>query len=331
LPVLPEKTTREELFAASLHHEMKTPLAALSAVSENLRRHLGALLRQIAEQAPGSEPISALLPILKEAIADPAPEPPLTGLAHQQRAAAAAVRLRAAGMKAGADEASSILVRGGWESRFDVIAPLLVRWGSDPLSGLLDSVGRLRGSLRSLDASVARLTNLTAALRIGLGAPNPVAEVFELLPCVEAAMGTLHHVLRENVGVDVRCPAGMVLIGNSVHISQIVTNLVANALAALPAAGGQVTLEAERSGDTVIMRVIDNGAGVPDAIHDRLFTPFFTTRATGQGTGVGLYISRRIAETHGGTLAFESRPGRTCFELRLPAAPAGRATSDGGS
>jgi signal transduction histidine kinase len=64
--------------------------------------------------------------------------------------------------------------------------------------------------------------------------------------------------------------------------------------------------------------VIDDGPGVPPDVLPRIFEPFFTTKPKGEGTGLGLGIARQIVAKHGGALTCESRPGRTCFEVRLP-------------
>jgi two-component system, NtrC family, sensor kinase len=71
------------------------------------------------------------------------------------------------------------------------------------------------------------------------------------------------------------------------------------------------------------VRISDTGKGIPPGIQDRMFTPFFTTKGVGKGTGQGLYISRGIiVKTHGGTIHFENRPGGgTCFVVRIPMVP----------
>jgi signal transduction histidine kinase len=75
-------------------------------------------------------------------------------------------------------------------------------------------------------------------------------------------------------------------------------------------------------GDRIEIRVRDNGKGVPDAIRDKLFTPFFTTKPAGEGTGLGLSLSYDIiVKQHGGSLSFESETGRFSeFLITLPQA-----------
>jgi signal transduction histidine kinase len=65
-----------------------------------------------------------------------------------------------------------------------------------------------------------------------------------------------------------------------------------------------------------VLHVTNGGSGIPPEIRGRIFELFFTTKE--KGSGIGLAVSRKIVEAHGGTLGFESEPGRTVFSVRLP-------------
>ena len=109
------------------------------------------------------------------------------------------------------------------------------------------------------------------------------------------------------------------------ELNQAWVNLIDNALdAAGP--GGRVEVRAKRDGARVVVSVADNGPGIPDAVRPRIFDPFFTTKPVGEGTGLGLDITRRLVSRHDGEIEVDSRPGRTVFTVRLPlgAVPAGR-------
>jgi signal transduction histidine kinase len=69
----------------------------------------------------------------------------------------------------------------------------------------------------------------------------------------------------------------------------------------------------------VLVKVRDNGPGIPDAIKGQIFEPFYTTKPQGQGTGLGLDIVRRLVLGHDGQIEFSSRPGCTEFCVTLPA------------
>ena len=70
-----------------------------------------------------------------------------------------------------------------------------------------------------------------------------------------------------------------------------------------------------------MVEVIDNGRGIPAEVKPHVFEPFFTTKGVGEGTGMGLDTVYRIVRGHRGEISFDSQPGRTRFEVRLPIKP----------
>ena len=84
---------------------------------------------------------------------------------------------------------------------------------------------------------------------------------------------------------------------------------------------GRLELKVQREADRVLVQVIDSGPGIPEDARQRIFEPFYTTKAQGEGSGLGLSISREIVERHHGALSVESRPGRTAFTVALPLQP----------
>jgi len=103
------------------------------------------------------------------------------------------------------------------------------------------------------------------------------------------------------------------------EINQVWAKVVDNALDAVDSQG-RVSVTATARGDSVIVRVTDDGPGIPEEIRARVFDPFFTTKPVGRGTGLGLDIARRIVHLHRGDIDFTTQPGRTVFRVRLPAA-----------
>ena len=105
------------------------------------------------------------------------------------------------------------------------------------------------------------------------------------------------------------------------ELNQVWEKLIDNAV---DAAGveGNVAVTATRRGDFVVVRVMDDGPGVPEEHRARIFDPFFTTKPIGLGAGLGLDIARRFAHLNNGDLDFTSQPGRTVFRVQLPIAGA---------
>jgi signal transduction histidine kinase len=109
------------------------------------------------------------------------------------------------------------------------------------------------------------------------------------------------------------------VLGFGGELNQVWANLVDNALDAI-AEGGRVTVVARTEGSTIVVRVIDDGPGIPADVKSRIFDPFFTTKPVGKGTGLGLDIVRRLLDRNDGSVDVDSEPGRTEFRVALPAA-----------
>jgi signal transduction histidine kinase len=112
-------------------------------------------------------------------------------------------------------------------------------------------------------------------------------------------------------------------------LNQVFLNLVVNAAHAIEDtlspthARGHIAIRSWRAEDDVFVTVTDDGCGIPEAIRESVFSPFFTTKRVGRGTGQGLAIALAVVtQRHGGALSFESEVGRgTTFTVRLPLAP----------
>jgi len=120
------------------------------------------------------------------------------------------------------------------------------------------------------------------------------------------------------VGVDVTIEKDLpALHGFGGELNQVWSNLIDNALDAVDT-GGRIEINARRERSEVVIRIVDNGCGVPPEIRDRIFDPFFTTKPVGKGTGLGLDIVRRLVQRHNGQIEMDSKPGRTEFRVTLP-------------
>src|SRR5215831_2359322 len=108
-------------------------------------------------------------------------------------------------------------------------------------------------------------------------------------------------------------------LGIGGELNQVWMHLIDNALDAV-GDGGRVTVSARAEGPRVVVRVTDDGSGIPEQLKQRIFEPFFTTKPVGQATGMGLDIARRFVESNNGRLDFDSMPGRTEFRVALPIA-----------
>ncbi|MGQ9806494.1 MAG: sensor histidine kinase [Chlorobiales bacterium] len=103
------------------------------------------------------------------------------------------------------------------------------------------------------------------------------------------------------------------------QMNQVFLNLITNAVQAVDERTGKITIKTMTQGNQVVVKVIDNGKGIPPENLKKIFDPFFTTKPVGQGTGLGLSIAYKIIERHGGKIDVQSQVGRgTEFTITLP-------------
>jgi len=158
---------------------------------------------------------------------------------------------------------------------------------------------------------VDRFSNVVRAVR-------PSVEDVELDGVLGAAAASLATEVPEAASrVRIEPAPGVRLAGDRDLLAQALLNVLRNAVEASPAA--PVTARGRRTGGRIEVIVRDDGPGLPPEAAERLFEPFYTTKE--KGMGIGLYLTRRIIEAHGGTIAVRSRPGEgTEFRIDLPGA-----------
>jgi two-component system, NtrC family, sensor kinase len=222
---------------------------------------------------------------------------------------------------------------------------------NNPLGGALASHGfveeevdRMRALLRSgepidreqlartLDETVAALGDAQAGERriaaivkdlALLGRPDPQRNRVPLARVIEGAMRWLPPALRQRSALHVEDEGAPDVLASEGQLSQVIVNLVTNAIQAVPEerrADVRIRIGAGGPGRTRI-EVSDDGSGMTPDVMKHVFDPFFTTRDVGRGMGLGLSISHAIVTAHGGTIAATSEPGKgTTFRVELPAA-----------
>jgi two-component system NtrC family sensor kinase len=105
---------------------------------------------------------------------------------------------------------------------------------------------------------------------------------------------------------------------DAVQMSQVLVNLITNAIHAMPQ-GGKVMVVTKQKGRMISLTVKDTGTGMAAEVKKKIFEPFFTTKAVGQGTGLGLSVVQGIIESHNGSITVSSVPGKgSKFEILLP-------------
>jgi len=183
----------------------------------------------------------------------------------------------------------------------------------------------LRGLASEIQEAARRISGLVGAIKgfTHMDQAN-VPESVDLVRGLDDTVAVLRAKARgKSASVVVEAEPGLAPARGFVgELNQIWANLIDNALDAIPVSG-RVEVRASGENGRMVVRIVDDGPGIPAEVRERIFDPFFTTKPVGQGTGLGLDIVRRLVRHNDGEIAVESRPGRTEFRVTLPAAAAG--------
>jgi PAS domain S-box-containing protein len=149
---------------------------------------------------------------------------------------------------------------------------------------------------------------------------SPRREPVDLNEIIDEMIGLLqHNAKRKSISIRIDVDPDLPMVtADRVQLQQVLMNLMLNGIEAMKDRGGSLTLASKSTLDgQVLVSVSDTGVGLPEQKSERLFEAFFTTKP--QGTGMGLSISRRIIESHGGRLWATNNPGRgATFQFSLP-------------
>jgi C4-dicarboxylate-specific signal transduction histidine kinase len=180
----------------------------------------------------------------------------------------------------------------------------------------------IRAALQDANTGTERVIEIVSAIQLSMVRPASESEHVELEDVVRLALRLMEGELRRAAQVAIEIQGGGRVSGSRTQLSQIIVNLLVNAVHAvsmLPFDRAIILVRVTSDAQAVLLEVADSGPGVPDPDRERIFDPFFTTKP-GVGTGLGLAISRKIALDLGGSLEVRRDPrlGGASFRLSLP-------------
>ena len=184
-----------------------------------------------------------------------------------------------------------------------------------------DNIENARRYSSFIDQEAGRLTNVLLKLLDFSRMDEPKMEETELGALVDDTLLFMeHHLTRfKNVRVDiVRSTLPVKVVIDKIHIQQALVNLINNAAQAMPH-GGMIRITTGIEDIFGFIDVLDEGTGMDEDTIGKIFDPFFTTKAKGEGTGLGLSLSKRLIEANGGSITVKTKPGHgSTFRILIP-------------
>jgi signal transduction histidine kinase len=312
---------------AGIAHEMNSPLGAIKSSIESC----AGFLPTVVAGAAGLGAMAALsegrlgTAIIERAAAPGGGSHPVTTAEERAAEKEAALRLQSFGMDpAEAAEAARWVAQSGVLPFLDLAEPYVAEGKGLAAIKAAAGVSSMASCLEVMKVSVEKISKVVRSLRsVSTGHSDGLSLDLDLAESVRGALSSLSPAARKGIRLVTRLEPGILVHGHPEDLGQVWSNLLLNAVQAIHArhatdGQGQLEIEVARVGDKAVVQVTDNGEGIPEALRHRIFEPFFTTKKAGEGSGLGLDIAKRSVTNHGGSIAFESRPGKTSFKVALP-------------
>jgi len=206
---------------------------------------------------------------------------------------------------------------------------------NNPLTIITGSATRLRAKLKKLEIddpvvskhittineTIFRIANIVKSMRtISRDGTNDEFSKIQVSELYNDSLVLLSEKRRNaNVVINIsETDESYCIMGRATELSQVIINIIENGIDALESCEidlRQILLSSELNGAKVVLKITDNGPGIPKNIIDKIFDPFFTTKDVGKGTGLGLSLSKKLVESQNGEIYIEQSKGQTSFLL----------------
>jgi signal transduction histidine kinase len=329
--------------AAGLAHELNNPAAAAQRAAGDLAEVIdvvGGALAHFVESGVERADAAVILELQREALAGARGRTAVDALDAADAEDELLDRLQDLGVGEAwrlAEPLAAARVDQAWLDRLAAAAGP----ATGAALGWVAATLTARGLVEELQDSTRRMSALVKAVKTYAYMDRGEVVEVDLHEGLEATLTMLGHKLK-HTEIEVVRDYDRSLPAVTVHapeLNQVWTNLLDNAIDALGDTG-TITIATRRDGSGLRVDVTDDGPGIPPEDREHVFDSFFTTKAVGHGTGLGLATAWRIiVDRHDGALSVDSRPGRTTFSVRLPlrddrpgpvgAEPLERTTHDG--
>ncbi len=309
--------------SAGLAHELNNPAAAARRAAQHLGERLQTLNQlclTLSQQTLTAEQIAYLTRFQQEAAQCLTAAPALDPLAESECEEEISNWLEAHQVADGWKLAPTFVRAGLHQEELEEISGCLKGQALNDALQWLEAAWSSQELVKEIEQSMTRISDLVRAIKEYSYMDRSALQEVDVHQGLENTLIILGHKLKRGVTVIREYATDLPRISAyGGALNQIWTNLIVNAIDAMNGQG-KLWIRTSAKSDYILVEINDDGPGIPPEIQGRIFEPFFTTKPQGEGTGLGLDTVYRIVKKHHGEIHFQSKPGDTCFQVRLPLA-----------
>ncbi|HSO23893.1 MAG TPA: PAS domain S-box protein [Chondromyces sp.] len=320
--IIQEKMASLGKLSAGMAHELNNPASAAQRSAAQLQATFSQLqgihLRLGQQQLDGAQidHLVELYRIVRERARKPVG---MTALERSDREVALEAWLAGRGIDTSGELVPALVSLGYDSDHLESLAGIFPEQFFSLVVEWLSCMFAIYSLVGEIGLGTSRIVELVKALKNYTYMDQAPVQSVDVREGLDNTLIILHNKIKKGVTVIREYAEDLPVIeAYASELNQVWTNIIDNAIDAM---GGEGTLvvRTRRDGPWIVVEIEDDGPGIPAENLSRIFDPFFTTKGPGEGTGLGLNISRNlIVQKHQGEISVRSSPGSTCFSVRLP-------------